>query len=58
MKSVCSKEVYSGNFNFLIFNFIFCFFPPICLNEIFHDVICLVNTDAIFNLNNVNVEQF
>ena len=43
---------------FLEFYLIFCFFHPIFLNAIFHVVICLVNTDSIFNFNHVNVEEF
>ena len=57
-KSVFSKKVYVGNGDLPKFNFIFCSPLPIFLNDIFHDVICLVNTDAIFTLNNVNFEEF
>ena len=32
-------------------------FSPISLNNIFHCVICLVNTDSIFTLNNFKVEE-
>ena len=39
------------------FDFILCFCSPIFLNDIFHDVIYLVNNDAIFTFNNVNVEE-
>ena len=41
---------------FLGFYFIFCLCSPIFLNIFFHNVICLVNNDSIFTLNNVNVE--
>ena len=37
--------------------FIFCLCYPILLNNVYHDMICLVNTDYIFNLNYVNVEE-
>ena len=37
-------------------HFMFC--SPIFLNGIFHHVTCLVNTDAIFTLNHINVEEF
>ena len=30
---------------------------PILLNDILHAMICLVNTDFISTLNNVNVEE-
>ena len=34
------------------------FCSPISMNNFYHDVICMVNTDSIFTLNNVNVEEF
>ena len=46
------------NWRLLKFNLIFCFCSPILLNDIFHYIICLVNNDAIFTLNRVNVEEF
>ena len=38
------------------FYLIFCLCYPILLNNVFHDMICLVNADSIFTLNSVNVE--
>ena len=69
MFQLCSKErcshkecmfkgVICWEKQLLKFNFIFCFCSPILLNGIFHDVICLVNNDAIFICNIVNVEEF
>ena len=40
----------------LDFYLIFCFRSPIFFNNIFYDVICLFNTDAVFTFNNVNIE--
>ena len=34
------------------------FYSSRFLNVNFHDMICLVNTNYIFNLNHVNVEEF
>ena len=42
---------------FMEFYFIFFLFYPISVNNIFHDMISLINTDLIFTLNNVNVEE-
>ena len=57
MKMVCSKEVSIGNGDCQ--NLISYSHPPspIFLNENFHDMICLVNTDVMFTFNNVNVEE-
>ena len=42
---------------FLKCYFIFCLFSPLLLNNVFHDVIYLINTDFIFTLNYVYVEE-
>ena len=63
-KKSCSHEDYIFKVSvhwerwFLKIYFIFCLCYPISLNNIFNDVICLVNTDSIFILTNVNVEEF
>ena len=41
----------------LEFCLIFSIFSPIFLHNIFHDVICLVNTDSMFTLNHANIED-
>ena len=57
IKRVFSKNLSTGNGDFWKFYFIFCLCSPIFLNNIFYDVICLINTDSIFALNTVNVEE-
>ena len=52
------KSSICWEWRFLIFDLFFCFCSPIFLNDLFYDVICLVNTDSIFIFNNVNVEEF
>ena len=42
---------------FLEFCFVLCNFSPILLNDIFHYVICRVNTDPIFTIFHVNVGE-
>ena len=37
--------------------FIFCLCSTILLNDVFDDMICLVNTDSILTLDHVNVEE-
>ena len=54
MKNVVSKYLSTENGDFWSFNSYFFF--TILLNNIFHYVIYLVNTDAIFTLNNINFE--
>ena len=49
------KRVICQKWGLLKFNLIFF---AILLNDTFHDVIFLVNDDAIFTLNNVDVEGF
>ena len=40
----------------LVVYLIFCLCSPIFPNNIFHDVICLVNTNSMFTSNNLNVD--
>ena len=55
INSVCIKEVYnkSGDCCHLTFFFV----PPIFMNDVLHDVICLISIDSTFTLNNFDIEQ-
>ena len=57
-KSVIKKDVSTKKVDLLKFHFIFCFYYPIFLNNVFHYVIYMVNNDHIFTLNPVNVNKF
>ena len=57
MKSVFSKDLSIENGDCWNFTSSFVFFP-IFLNNTFHGVICLVNTDSLFSLNCVTVWEF
>ena len=57
MKCVFSKDVSTGNVDSWKFTS-YIFLLPNILEYYFHDVIYLVNTDAIFTSNNVNLEEF
>ena len=56
INSVFSNKVSTGK-GLLKFCFIFYLCSLILLNNVFHDVICLVNTDSIFTLNYVSVDD-
>ena len=39
------------------FYFLFCLFYPIHLNEILGDIICLINDDTMFTLDDGDIEE-
>ena len=51
------KEFIHWKLWLLVFYFVFCFYYSMFLNNIFYDVICLVNTNYVFILNNVHVKE-
>ena len=56
-KSVFSNYASTGKVDEPNFTLSFVFVPQIFLNNIFHDVIYLVNTYSVFTLNFLNVEE-
>ena len=57
MKSIFSNYVSTGKGEPLKMYFVFCFCSSISLNNVFDDMICLVNTDSIFTLDYVNFDK-
>ena len=41
----------------MVLYFLFCLFSPILFHDILDDMICLVNDDAMFTLDYVDIEE-